>query len=106
MGPSPVFEAWKRVQLNAVNGPENTFFNIGIRLLQLPQQHLHLLPLALPNAVSGGVPRLCKAAGALEKAQVVIVLPSNDGILVDTIQGTNQFHPWEIFAVQLWHHGL
>ena len=56
MGLSPVLKAGEGVQLDPVNGPENTFFNIGIGLFQLTQQQLDLLALALAHAVPAVVP--------------------------------------------------
>ena len=38
--------------------------------------------------------------------QVVIISPRLDAVLADQIHRTDQFHPAEIGAVQLWHHGL
>ena len=106
MGLAPVFEAGEGVQLDAVDGPENALLNVGIGLFQLPQQHLHLLALALPDAVAGSIPGLGEAASALQKFQMVVVSPGNDGILVDAVQRADQLHTGEILAMELGRHGL
>ena len=89
-----------------MDGPENALFNVGIRALELPQQDLDLLPLALPHAVAGRVTGLREPAGALEEAQVVIVLPGDNGVLMDAIQRPDQLHAGKVFAVELGRHGL
>ena len=99
VGLAPVFEAGEGVQLDAVDGPENALLNVGIGLFQLPQQHLHLLALALPDAVAGSIPGLSEAASALQKFQMVVVSPGNDGILVDAVQRADQLHTGEILAM-------
>ena len=81
-----VFEARKCVQLNTVNGAKNALFNVGIGLFQFPQQQLDFLSLTLPYAVAGGIPRLCKTAGALKEAKIIIVFPCNNGIFMNTVQ--------------------
>ena len=106
MALSSVFESREGVQLDAVDSPEHALFHVGVGLAQLPQQHLHLLALALPDSVAGGIPGLGKAAGTLEETQVIIVLPGDDGILMDAVEGADELHAREIFAVELGGHGL
>ena len=64
------------------------------------------MALALSHAVLRRVPLLGKAAGALEEPQVVVVLPGNDGILMDAVQGPYQLHAGKILAVELGRHRL
>ena len=106
MGLAVIFEAGEGIQLDAVNGPKHAFFNVGVRLFQLPQQHLHLLALALPYPVAGSVPGFGKTAGTLEKLQVIVVLPGDDIVFMDAVQGTDQLHAGKILAVELGRHGL
>ena len=101
-----MLKAGEGVQLQAVDPLKNTLFDVGIRLFQLPQQHFDLLPLAAAHAVPRCLPLLREPAGALEELQVVVVLPCDDGILVDAVQGPDQFHAGEILAAELGGHGL
>ena len=101
-----VLKTGEGVQLQAVDPLKNTLFDVGIRLFQLPQQEFDLLPLAAAHAVPRRLPFLREPAGALEELQVVVVLPCDDGVLVDAVQGPDQFHAGEILAAELGGHGL
>ena len=106
VGLAPVFETGEGIQLYAVDGTKNALLNVGIGLFQLPQQYLHLLALALPNAVAGGIPGLGESTGTLQEFQMVVVPPGNDCVLVDAVQRADQLHTGEIPAMQLRGHGL
>ena len=52
------------------------------------------------------IPRLGKSAGTLQESQFIVIPPGDDGILMHTVQRTDQFHPGEVFTVELRRHGL
>ena len=74
-----------------------------IRLFQFAYQTLGILPLGVGGTV---IARFGKAAGALQKAQAVIVAPCLDIVLSDVIQRTDQLHALIVGAVELGHHRL
>ena len=101
-----VLEAGERVDLNTIDALKNTLFNVGIVFPQLPQQKFDFLTLAVAHTVTGGVPFLRKAAGTLQKLQVVVILPCDDRVLMYAVQRPNQLHTGEVFAAELRRHGL
>ena len=58
------------------------------------------------HTVTGGIPFLRKAAGTLQKLQVVVILPCDDRVLMYAVQRPNQLHTVEVFAAELRRHGL
>ena len=89
-----------------MDGGEDALLDVGIGLPELVEQHLHLLALALAHAVPGSVPLLREAAGALQEVEVIVVLPGDDILLMDAVEGPDELHTGEVLAVELGGHGL
>ena len=83
--------------------PEDIDIHIFIVLFHLGNQPLHLPPGAL-LLMRGGT--LGKAAGALQKAQVIVLPPADDVLLPHQVQRSDQLHPREVGAAQLGQHRL
>jgi hypothetical protein len=90
-----VFCTGECVDMDIMDTVEDTFFDIGILLFQFFYQILYLQSFAVACAV-GAV--LGKAAGALQKAQLVVSHPRNYAVLVNLVQGTYKLHSGIVLA--------
>ena len=73
------------VQTDGVNAVENTLFDVGVVPLQAADQQLDLLPLG-GAGVLGHRAAFGKAAGALDKFQLIVALPRQNIVLVEALQ--------------------
>ncbi len=94
------------VQIYRVDTVENTALDIRVVAAQTAQQNLDLLPLGTAAAVVTHRAVFGEAARALDKFEVVILLPRENIFLMDAVQRTNQLHARKVGAVQLGQHGL
>ena len=96
-----------RIQVHVFNAFENIGFNEGVVLFQCSNQLLGLKPFrrsrSICMACCAGV---CNMAGTLQKMQAIIISPGTNVAFPDQIHRPDQFHPFKICAMQLWHHGL
>ena len=93
------FEADKGVEMYPVQTVENTFFNIGICLFQLPYQLLDFSALSAARLTDKF--RVGKAAGALDKFQLVVARPCDNIVLMHAVERTDQFHSLKVGAFEL-----
>ena len=98
--------AGHHIQIDRVNAVENAALDIGIVAAQTAQQDLDLLTLGAAAAIVAHGAVFGKAAGALDKFEVIILLPCENVLFVDAVERTDQLHALEIRAVQLGQHGL
>ena len=98
--------AGQGVDLDIVDGSEDALLDVGVGFPELTDKLLHLLALAPARAILRRIPLLREAAGALEEAKAVVVLPGDDILLMDAVKGADELHPREILAVELGGHGL
>ena len=98
--------AGHHIQIDRVNAVENAALDIGIVAAQTAQQDLDLLPLGTAAAVVAHRAVFGEAARALDKFEVVILLPRENILLMNAVQRTNQLHACKVGAVQLGQHGL
>ena len=94
------------IQIYRVDTVENAALDIRVVAAQTAQQNLDLLPLGTAAAVVAHRAVFGEAARALDKFEVVILLPREDILLVNAVQRTNQLHACKVGAVQLGQHGL
>ena len=100
------FVAGHRIQRDRVNATEDAVFDVGVIAHQAAQQDLDLLPFGATAAIVADGAGLGKAAGALNKFQVVVAPPGDDIILADAVQRADECHAREVGAVQFGRHGL
>ena len=91
---------------NVVDAAEDAVFDVGIVALQAAEQQLDFLPLGAASAVVAHGAVLGKAAGTLDKFQIVVPLPGQNILLPDAVHGPDQRHAGEAGAVELGGHGL
>ena len=103
---SVLFICREGVKANGVNAVENAFFNIRVILFQAFNQHLYLLPLGFAYSVFTLRNVLRKAAGALQKFQLIVSLPGNYIRFVHAVKRADKLHSFKILAVELRHHRL
>lgn len=84
-----LFIADHRIEIDILYAPENIFLNIRILLPKLPDQFLDLRALGALLGSATGCAVLRKAAGALDKVQIVVIHPVDDVLLSDEIKRTN-----------------
>ena len=68
--------AYHGVQADGVDAVEDAFFNVGVVLFQAANEDLDLLALGPAASIVTDGAVFCKAAGALDKFQVIIPPPS------------------------------
>ena len=98
--------AGHHIQIDRVNAVENAALDIGIVAAQTAQQDLDLLTLGAAAAIVAHGAVFGKAAGALDKFEVIILLPCENVLLVDAVERRNLIHACKVGAVQLGQHGL
>ena len=96
----------KGIDVHGVDRIENTPIDIGIVLAQPANQDLYLFAFAAAGIIIWKRTVFRKTAGALNKVQLVISLPGENILLMDTIKRTNQRHALKILAVEFGQHGL
>ena len=79
------FVSGESVQTDGVQSAENAFLNIGIGLPERFDQLLGFCTLAVAAAIAVYFCFFGKAAGALNKSQLIVTAPGNDVFLVDAI---------------------
>ncbi len=79
--------AGHHIQIDRVNAVENAALDIGIVAAQTAQQDLDLLTLGAAAIVAHGAV-FGKAAGALDKFEVIILLPCENVLLMDAVERT------------------
>lgn len=70
------FIAYHGVQADGVDAVEDTFLNVGVVSFQAANEDLDLLALRPAASIVTDGAVFCKAAGALDKFQVIIPPPS------------------------------
>ena len=75
-------------------------------MVSAAEQGLDLLPLGTAAAIVTNGTVLRKAAGTLDKFQLIVPPPCDDVVLVDTVHRPDQFHSFKVIAVQLGQHCL
>ena len=103
---SILFVANNRIQIDILHTSENITLDKWVRLFQCPNQLFDLHTFGFCFFVITGGAGVSKFTSTLNEMQIVIISPRLDAVLADQIHRTDQFHPAEIGAVQLWHHGL
>ena len=89
-----------------MDAAENAVLDVRIVAHQTAQQDLDLLPLGSAAAIVTNGAGLGKAAGALDKFQLVIPPPGNDILLADAVHRADEGHVRKVCAVQLRRHSL
>ena len=95
-----------RIQIDIFHTLEDIALDEWIRLFQCLDQLFDLHTFGFCLFIITGSTGVSKFTCALNEMQIVIISPRLDAVLSDQIHRTDQFHPPEIGAVQLWHHGL
>ena len=103
---SILFVANNRIQIDILHTSENITLDKWVRLFQCPNQLFDLHTFGFCFFVITGGAGVSKFTSTLNEMQIVIISPRLDAVLADQMHRTDQFHPAEIGAVQLWHHGL
>lgn len=100
------FVTGKSIETYCMEAVINIALNVGIILLQAPDQDLHLLTLGTAAPVIADGAAFGKTAGALDELQFIVLTPGDDILLSNAVHGTDQGNSLKIFAVQLRQHGL
>ena len=83
------------IQVDAVDAAEDVHIHLGVIPAEAGDELLDLLALGLAGLVPGG-DLLGKAAGALQKGEVVIIFPGDDIPFPHQVQGADKLHTGEI----------
>ena len=89
-----------------MNAVEDTFLNVRIVALEPANQRLDFLTLGTAATVVAHRTVFRKSTGALNKLQIIVIFPCDNGIFPNAIHRPNDFHSGKVVAVQLRRHGL
>ena len=90
------------VDLNGMQAVKDAFFNIRVVFFQFADQFRDLLAFALADSCFR---ILGEAACTLQEGKGVVAYPRTYIVFMNTVQRTDQFHPFEILAPKFWEHG-